>query len=58
MNESAGREGTIGDDIDLPEGNSRTDALGQGDEENDYYSLGSDDNDPVRDPNTGSINQI
>jgi hypothetical protein len=60
LNESAGREGSLGADIDIPgmEENVKTDAMGQGDEENDYYSLGSDDNDSVRDPNEGSINNI
>jgi hypothetical protein len=38
-----------GVDLDIPESvdETKTDALGQGDEENKYYSLGSDDNDNI-----------
>jgi hypothetical protein len=49
LNEASGREGMLGADIDVPgaEENTKDDAMGQGDEENDYYSLGSDNNDNV-----------
>jgi len=49
LNEASFGEETSGRDLDIP-GNTdetRTDALGQGDEENKHYSLGSDDNDNV-----------
>ena len=39
---------STGDDLDIPEAdgdNPAKSSLGQGDEENNYYSLGSDDND-------------
>jgi hypothetical protein len=50
LNEAATDMATTGDDLDMPDetpNNPRTDAMGQGDEENDYYSLGSDNNDEV-----------
>jgi len=49
LNEKGFGQETSGSDLDIP-GNTdetRTDALGQGDEENKHYSLGSDDNDNV-----------
>jgi len=48
LNETDGSLDTTGDDLDIPEAdedNPANNALGQGDEENNYYSLGSDDND-------------
>jgi len=48
LNEAVSNTDTTGDDLDIPEAdedNPASDALGQGDEENNYYSLGSDDND-------------
>lgn len=48
LNENAGTLAATGDDLDIPKGDENLDdALGQGDEENDYYSLGSDDNDNI-----------
>jgi hypothetical protein len=50
LNEAATDMSTTGDDLDMPDeltNNPKTDAMGQGDEENDYYSLGSDKNDNV-----------
>ena len=47
LNERSFGEERSGKDLDIP-GNTdetRTDAMGQGDEENKHYSLGSDDND-------------
>ncbi|MBD0287890.1 MAG: hypothetical protein M3342_15890 [Bacteroidota bacterium] len=49
LNERSFGEEQSGRDLDIP-GNTdetKTDALGQGDEENKHYSLGSDDNDTV-----------
>lgn len=49
LNEKSFGEERSGRDLDIP-GNTdetRTDALGQGDEENKHYSLGSSDNDNV-----------
>jgi hypothetical protein len=49
LNERSFGEERSGRDLDIP-GNTdetKTDAMGQGDEENKYYSLGSDDNDNV-----------
>ncbi len=49
LNERSFGEERTGRDLDVP-GNTdetKTDALGQGDEENKYYSLGSSDNDNV-----------
>ena len=48
LNEAAVDADTTGDDLDMPEAdedNPANSSLGQGDEENNYYSLGSDDND-------------
>ena len=48
LNEAASDDDTTGDDLDIPEADGNDpgqDAMGQGDEENNYYSLGSDDND-------------
>ncbi|MHA4845504.1 hypothetical protein ACX0G7_15125 [Flavitalea antarctica] len=50
LNEAATDMSSTGEDLDLPEetpNNPKEDAMGQGDEENDYYSLGSDNNDEV-----------
>jgi hypothetical protein len=49
LNEKSFGEEVSGSDLDIPEerDETRTDAMGQGDEENKYYSLGSDDNDNV-----------
>lgn len=49
LNEKGFGQETSGSDLDIP-GNTdetKTDAMGQGDEENKHYSLGSDDNDNV-----------
>ena len=49
LNEKGFGEETSGSDLDIP-GNTdetETDAMGQGDEENKHYSLGSSDNDNV-----------
>jgi hypothetical protein len=48
LNEAASDIATTGDDLDMPEeepNNPKGDALEQSDEENDYYSLGNDNND-------------
>ena len=48
LNEAAVDADTTGDDLDMPEAdedNPANSSLGQGDEENNFYSLGSDDND-------------
>ena len=48
LNEASTSEFSTGEDLDLPSeagSDPLADAMGQGDEENDYYSLGSDDND-------------
>ena len=48
LNEAAVDTDTTGDDLDIPEAdedNPANSSLGQGDEENNYYSLGSEDND-------------
>ena len=50
LNEAATDMASTGDDLDMPDddvSNPRTDALGQGDEENDYYSLGGDKDDQL-----------
>ena len=49
LNEKSFGEVRTGRDLDVPGSTdeTRTDALGQGDEENKYYSLGSADNDNV-----------
>ena len=46
LNEKSFGEEQSGRDLDIPENTdeTRTDAMGQGDEENKYYSLGGDDN--------------
>ncbi|HRO42134.1 MAG TPA: hypothetical protein PL009_04835 [Flavipsychrobacter sp.] len=48
LNEAVADIDSTGDDLDIPdadEENPANSSLGQGDEENNYYSLGSDDND-------------
>ena len=47
LNEGSFGERQTGSDLDIPEetDDTTTEALGQGDEENKYYSMGSDDND-------------
>jgi hypothetical protein len=48
LNEGAMDMAATGDDLDIPEADGNdpgADAMGQGDEENNYFSLGSDDND-------------
>ena len=49
LNEGSFGERQTGSDLDIPEetDETATDAMGQGDEENKYYSLGSDSNDNV-----------
>jgi len=49
LNEKGFGEERTGDDLDIPGSTdeTRTSSLGQGDEENKYYSLGSADNDNV-----------
>lgn len=49
LNEAGFGQERSGRDLDIPENidETRTDAMGQGDEENKHYSLGSDDNDAV-----------
>lgn len=49
LNEGSFGQLQTGSDLDIPEetDETTTEALGQGDEENKYYSLGSDDNDNV-----------
>lgn len=50
LNEAAVSEYSTGDDLDVPDAdNSEPDAdsMGQGDEENNYYSLGSDNKDAL-----------
>jgi hypothetical protein len=50
LNESVGM---TGDDLDIPEADENEpagDAMGQGDEENNYFSLGSDTNDNLEQP--------
>jgi hypothetical protein len=49
LNEASFGDEQSGKDLDIPgeQDETGTDALGQGDEENKYYSLGSDDNDNV-----------
>jgi hypothetical protein len=51
LNEAASDMATTGEDLDMPDeptNNPRSDAMGQGDEENDYYSLGGDKDDNVQ----------
>jgi hypothetical protein len=60
LNEASGREGYMGDDIDVP-GSETDDAnenIGEEDEENNYYSLGGDEKSGLDDANEGSINRI
>ena len=47
LNEKGFGEEMSGDDLDIPDSTDETttDAMGQGDEENKFYSLGGDDND-------------
>jgi len=47
LNEGSFGERQTGSDLDIPEetDETRTESMGQGDEENKYYSLGSDSND-------------
>jgi hypothetical protein len=48
LNEGVSNSSSIGSELDIPEADGSepdADAMGQGDEENNYYSLGSDDND-------------
>ncbi len=50
LNEAEMNMASTGDDLDIPgdtPNDPRRDAMGQGDEENDYYSLGSDSNDEM-----------
>lgn len=50
LNEAAVDVYSTGDDLDIPEADMndpKQDSMGQGDEENNYYSLGSDDNDNI-----------
>lgn len=49
LNEGSFGEDRSGADLDIPESSdeSKSDAMNQGDEENDFYSLGSADNDNV-----------
>ena len=49
LNERSFGEERSGSDLDIPEAtdDTKTDAMGQGDEENKHFSLGSDDNDNV-----------
>lgn len=60
LNEASGREGMLGDDIDVP-GSETDDAnenMGEEDEENNFYSLGGDEKSGLDDANEGSINRI
>lgn len=49
LNERSFGEEQSGNDLDIPDAtdDTRTEAMGQGDEENKHFSLGSDDNDNV-----------
>jgi hypothetical protein len=50
LNEAATDEDSTGDDLDIPDADNSepdADAMGQGDEENNYYSLGGDDKDAL-----------
>jgi hypothetical protein len=50
LNEGIADTDSTGDELDIPGADGsdpRQDAMGQGDEENNYYSLGSDNNDNV-----------
>lgn len=51
LNEAASDVDTTGDDLDIPgasDNDPEKDSMGQDDEENSYYSLGSDDNDQLK----------
>jgi hypothetical protein len=57
LNEAATDEDSTGDDLDIPDADNSepdSDAMGQGDEENNYYSLGGDDKDAL---NEGKQNE-
>lgn len=60
LNEAAGREGMLGDDIDVPgsEADDANENIGEEDEENNYYSLGGDEKSSLDDANEGSVNRI
>ena len=60
LNEAAGREGMLGDDIDVPgsENDDANESIGEEDEENNYYSLGGDEKRGLDDANEGSINRV
>jgi len=60
LNEASGREGFPGDDLDVPgsENDDGNENLGEEDEENNYYSLGSDEKTDLDDANEGSINRV
>jgi hypothetical protein len=50
LNEGIADITSTGEELDIPgdtPNNPRADSMGQGDEENDYYSLGSDKNDEI-----------
>lgn len=50
LNEASGTVFSTGEDLDVPEGGENdpgSDAAGEADEENSYYSLGSDNNDEM-----------
>ena len=50
LNEASTDDDTTGDDLDIPEADdddAQQDALGEGDEENNYYSLGGDGKDDL-----------
>jgi hypothetical protein len=55
LNEFAGTLAGTGEDLDIPdvEGSRSRDAMDQGDEENDYYSLGGDEKDSLEDDQAG-----
>jgi len=57
LNEATSNEDSTGDDLDIPDADNSepdADAMGQGDEENNYYSLGGGDNDAL---NEGKQNE-
>jgi hypothetical protein len=57
LNEAPSNEDSTGDDLDIPDADNSepdADAMGQGDEENNYYSLGGPDNDAL---NEGKENE-
>jgi hypothetical protein len=56
LNEAAVDEDSTGDDLDIPdadESDPASDAMGQGDEENNYYSLGGDNKDELNEGREG-----